>query len=253
MSLFENLKSSADVEVGKDVLGGGRELLPSGLYDTEISMAYVDKSKSGAASVTLHLKVGEQEVRETIYITSGDAKQNKITYEKDGKLHYLPGFELFRSLCLMTLNKEPSALVSEEKVIKKWSKEAGAEVPTTVPVITELLGAKIKAGILHQIEDRQALNATTGGYEPTGETREINTVNKFFHANTGLTLAEAMAGETAGTFIKVWEEKWKGQVNDRSSKTPPAGQTGAAQSSAFGRASAAGVTQAPKKSLFGNN
>jgi hypothetical protein len=252
MSLLGNLDIAADAAGDVDSLGGN-SLWESGLYNLDVTLAYVQKSSGGATGVTLHLTDEDsgKELRETLWISSGDKKGNKTYYEtQKGEKKNLPGFNLFRSLTMMTLNKEPSAIVTEEKVIKLYSYEAKAEVPTTVSAIVELMGSKIIGGVRKVSENKQVKN-DAGIYvnDSSGATREKNELDKFFHSGTRMTIAEATGGLTEGEFIDQWEAKWKGVTLDKvEAVTPGATNAGVA---AFGGGNAQAATPKPTASLFG--
>jgi hypothetical protein len=248
MSALGNLNTASDVKEDVDSLGGNGPW-ESGLYPVKVAMAFLRKSAGGAQSVVLHLNdEAGRELRQTLWIASGDAKGNKTYYEtKDGEKKNLPGFTTFRQLCLMTINKDPQAanhgIEVEEKVIKLWDREASAEVPTTVDCLVELLGQEIIAGVLKQVVNKNVQD-DNGKYVPSGETREENEIDKFFHAATRMTLAEATGGKTEGEFIDNWDQKFTGTVKDRS--------TGAtAPTSGGARPAAAAGTPPVRQSLFG--
>lgn len=250
-SILASLDVANDAAPEIDSVGGSGPW-ESGLYHTKVAMAFLRKAASGAMGLHLHLTDIDsgRELRQVVYISSGDAKGNKTYYEKDGQRRNLPGFSLFRSLTLMTAGKEPTTMETEDKVVSVYSPEAKAEVPTTVPVLTDLLGKEILAGVLRQIEDKNVKN-DAGVYVPSGETRENNEIDKFFHVDTRLTVAEAQGGATEGKFIDTWVEKNTGQVRDRTTKTPAAGAPAGAQSSVFSGAAAPAQTPKPAASLFG--
>ena len=246
MSIFGNLGTDDSIQDEVDSVGGSR-IFDTDVYDFTIDMAYAGESKGGAQSVTLHLKTEDgRELRSTQWISSGNAKGNKNFYEtKDGSKKYLPGFLILQSLSLLTVGKEPKELVGEDKVIKLYDYEQKKEVPTTVPVITELLGQQFKGGVFRQIVDKTQDDGQ-GNYVPTGETREENELNKIFRASDSMTTAEIRAQAESAEFIETWLSKHKGQVRDKSSKDVKP----AKQSSTFG-AAAGGTSAAPTKSLFG--
>ena len=243
MSLLTALTTEEGVQGERDLIGGYQPL-ESGLYNCMITMAYLKKSSGGALGLTLHMKTEEnREIRETIYVTSGDAKGNshKFTNSK-GEQGYLPGFLLGDSLCLLTVGAPLSSIQTEDKVVNVYSAESKKEEPTTVPVLMALLNQPITAGVLKQIEDKPVMN-DAGKYVPSGETRTINVIEKFFRAADGLTVPEIRGGCTAAEFKQTWAHQNNGTVRDRSTKNVTA--IAGATSSAFGQASAK-----PQESLF---
>ena len=244
MSVLGNLAVSDDIQESRDTVGGNGPL-DSGVYPATIKAVYLKKSAGGALSANIHMDIEGREIRQALWITSGDAKGNRNYYERDGQKRYLPGFELFRSLSLMTTGKEPSDLEPEDGVMKLWNPDEKKELPTEVPLVKELTGAQIQVGLMRERVDKTE-RADDGSYVPTGETREQNEVDKFFHAENGLTLVEALAGETEGKFINTWRDKWTGQVRDKST-----GGTEAPAGSAPATPAANTGATAPKKSLFG--
>lgn len=241
MSLLNNLKEDQSVEQERDFIGGSR-LVDSDLYDCEIEIAYLGVADSGANSVTLHLKTPEGTViRETQWVTSGREKGCKTYYEnKDGKKQNLPGFSLINNLCLLTVGKPLAELDTAEKIIKVWDKDAKKEMPKSVQAITALSGQHVYAGIIKQTVDKTK-KAADGTYQPTGETRDENVVDKFFRLKDGLTVTEIKNGGTEAAFMNTWRDKWKGQTRNKAS--------GASASGGVAGAPAAAAPQT--KSLFG--
>ena len=249
MSLLANLATDSTIADEKDSIGGSGPL-DSGIYKCTVAMAHINKASSGALGLVLTLKTEDnKEVRQTLWMTSGTAKGCKNYYEKDGEKHYLPGFLAANALCLLTVGKEISQLDTETKVINLYSPEAKAEVPTKVEVLMDLLGQEIIAGIIKQTVDKTKKNEATGTYEPTGETREENEIDKFFRAKDRMTTAEIRAQAEEATFINSWDQKWTGKVKDRV-KGAAAGLPGVPKLGGAPGAAAAG-TKKPTTSLFG--
>jgi len=211
MSLLSNLSTDASVTEEKDSVGSSGPL-DSGLYKSTVALAYVTKSAGGAMGLVLNLKTeAGRELRQTLWMTSGTAKGGKNYYEKDGEKFYLPGFNHANSLALLTCGKEISELDTETKVVNVYSAEAKSEVPTKVEMLMDLLGKEIIVGVLRQTVDKTKKN-DAGVYEPTGETRDENEIDKLFRAKDRMTTAEIRAqAETAG-FIDTWDAKHRGTV-----------------------------------------
>lgn len=242
--MFDNLKSDDSIQQEKDTLGGGG-VLDSGLYDLDIDHAYVSKSTGGAMALNIKLSNKQgQRVSAQLWMTSGTAKGCKNYYEgKDGQKSYLPGFLLANALCLLTVGKEISQLVPEEKVIPIYNYDEKKELPTKVNAVVDLFGKSITAGVLKELVDKNKDTGTVDGngkkvYAASGETREQNEIDKFFRAKDGMTVAEIRGGATAPEFKTAWAEKNTGVVRNK------------AKGATAGSAPAAGKPAAPAKSLF---
>jgi hypothetical protein len=243
MSLLKALKTQDNIKDEVDSLGGGGPV-DANAYLSTITMAYIDKSAGGAMSLNLNLKLDNgKEFRQSLWMTSGDAKGNKNYYERDGEKNYLPGFILANSLCLLTVGKEIGDMEPESKTIKLWNSEAKAETLQQKDVLTELLNKEVITGLVKNLVDRTQ-KGDDGEYHPTGETREENEVDKFFRAKDSMTTAEIRAGAEKPEFLTRWVEKNAGQVRDRTKKDKGTG----AGFAAAGAAKSASTK--PNKSLF---
>ncbi len=242
MSLLSALASDTSIAQEKDSVGGNAAL-ESGLYNCTVSMAHLNKAASGALGLVLTLKGPDnRDVRQTLWMTSGTAKGGKNYYEKDGEKHFLPGFNHANALALLSVGKEISEMDTETKVIKLYSPEAKAEVPTKVEVLTDLLGKDILVGLIKQKVDKTQKDAN-GIYVATGETREENEIDKLFRASDKLTTAEIRAEATEPSFVFTWETTWTGKTKDRSKGV-------AANSGIAGVPAGAAVSKKPSTSLF---
>lgn len=246
MSLFQNVKSDDSIAKERDSVGGSR-VLDSDLYKGTVTLAYGVKAASEAIGLAVVIKTESGgEIRETLWTTSGKAKGGKNYYEdKQGKKQYLPGYLAANGLCLLTVGKELSEMATEEKVIPLYSSEAKAEVPTKVPMLVDLLGKEILVGVIRQTVDKTVKDAA-GNYVPTGETRDENTIDKFFRARDRMTVAEILAQATEASFADTWVEKFKGKTIDKAKAAGQAGTAGAPRAAAQ-PAAAAGR---PAQSLF---
>lgn len=247
MNMLANLTTDDSIANERDSIGGNGPL-NSGLHSFTVALAYIQKSQGGALGLHLHLKTDDsRELRQTLWMTSGTAKGCKNYYEKDGQKNYLPGFTAANSLALLTVGKEISQLDTEQKVVSLYSFEAKAEVPTKVDVVMDLLGKPIIAGVIKQIVDKNVKNEATGAYEPSGETREENEIDKFFRAKDRMTTSEIRAQVEEAKFIDTWAAKWTDQVRDRAKGSSNAGTSGAPK---LGGAAPALAVKKPATSLF---
>jgi len=245
MSLLKNLTTDETIANERDSVGGGG-VLDSDLYLSKIQLAYVTKSEGGALGLVMEAKTEHgRSIRQTLWMTSGTAKGCKNFYEKDGEKHYLPGFIAANALSLLTVGKEISELDTEQKAVKVYNRDTKSEVPTKVDMLVDLLGKDILIGVIKQTVDKTAKDGN-GVYQPTGETREENEIDKFFRASDRKTTAEIRAGAEEATFADTWVSKWKGQVRNKASKTAATGSVGMAKPAAN-----ASTMAKPAKSLFG--
>lgn len=251
MSIFANLTSDASIANEKDSVGGGSKILESGLYNCTVAMAHATTSAGGAMGLVLTLKTDEgKEVRQTLWMTSGTAKGCKNYYEgKDGQRNYLPGYIQANSLCLLTAGKEITQMDTETKVINLYSPEAKSEVPTKVEVLMDLLGQEILVGLIKQNVDKTKKNDATGVYEPTGETKEENEIDKFFRARDRMTTAEIRAQAEKAAFVDTWATKWTGVTKEKAKGAAAAGTAGVPKVSG-GVMAAAAAAKKPTTSLF---
>ncbi len=243
MGLFDKMKSEGLQETG-DSLGGNFEAVPSGVYPAKIKVAYHGTSGSSKAeSITVIADLAGNEYKETIWITKGTGENYYLS--KDGKNTKipLPGFVTVDELCLITTGESLSDMQTEDKVVSIYNYDQKKDVPTTVPVLTQLIGQELQLGILRQIVDKQKKN-DAGVYENTGETRNENVINKVFHAETGRTVSEYRHEVESSEFLDAWKKRNDGKDRNRA-KGVAAGNSGASGSGRPG-----GDAPAAKK-LFG--
>lgn len=218
--------------VSTERVSTGGYLWESGVYKSQIKMVYLDQAKSGAVSFNIILTNDEgKELREAMYIKSGNAKGNKTYYEKDGKQYPLPGYATANSMCVAATGKGlPECMQSiEKKMVNVYNVEAKKELPTERPVVMSLLGQTVTAAVHEVVEDKNIKNAA-GEYVPSGETRSRNEC-KFFGNAAGLTAEEIQSGSEASKF-KQWAEKNAGKKVDRSTGAAAASSTPAMASPA---------------------
>jgi len=229
MSIFSSLKPATDVKDDGDSLGMGSYILDSGLYQVTVDLVYASVSTGGALGMNCVFKTKDgREIRQTFWVQSGDAKGNKTYYaDKDGVKHNLPDLNHANALSQLTLGVDAHVLKDEEKVINIWNRDAKAEVPTKVKVAIELLGKQITLGLIKQTVDKNVKD-DNGKYVPSGETRDENEIDKFFHADSNLTVSEIKAGESTAKFIHAWKKKNDGQTRMKATGTKAGTKPGVA-------------------------
>jgi hypothetical protein len=246
--IFGNLKSEGLTET-EDRLGGYSPF-ESGIYTGKIKVAYAGKAASGAQNITLVLDFGGREYRETVYITNRNGENWFLNKDDKSKKVPLPGFTTIDDICLVTTGKPLADQIGEDKTVKVYDPEAKKELPKSVPVLTELLGQELSVGILKNQENKSEKNSA-GEYVPTAEVRFTNTIEKVFHTETKMTVAEARQGVEKPAFWDAWEERNKGQTRDRRTIKDGQGGTSGRPGAPAGAPPQAGAATSPRKSLFG--
>lgn len=250
MSLFSNLKSEG-LEESQDRLGGYQPL-DTDIYTGPIKVAYAGKAASGAQSITLLLDLNGKEYRETIYITNKQGQNWFLNKDDKSKKVPLPGFTTIDDICLVTTGKPLAEQEAEDKVVKIYDPDQKKEMPKSVPVLTELTGKIVSLGIVKNLENKSEKNGN-GEYVATAETRQTNTIEKVFHTETKMTVAEARAQKDSPEFWDAWLERNRHKDRDRREIKDGAGAPGKPSAGRQNAGPPSGNAQggAPRQSLFG--
>lgn len=226
---FENLRKKDSVKADGDVIFGST--LDSDIYPVTLDMVYVDEYDSGAAFMFVSAITDTgQTISQRITFTSGDDKDNAITYpvKKNGKPtgeeRYLPGYTFASDLhFIATEGEELADMEPEEKLVKVWDKEAGAEKPTKKQVLTALIGQRVMIAV----ELRKVFKQVNqdGKYVNTDEVISTNEMVKVFHESTTKTSHE-IENEMEAGFYDRWLGAYKGRVFDKTGKKGEEKSTG---------------------------
>lgn len=220
MSLMSGIQTDQSAqEESKDTLGGGGGyLVDTGIHLAAIEVAYLDKSSRGSISFNVHFKTPEgKTIQMTEYITN---QKGENFYVREGAKYLLPGFNKATAICRLTLGAELHQLEShiETRAITLYSSAEGKRVPQNKEVLVPLLGHKLQLGILREYVDVNEKTGTTPAgkdiWSPSGYSKEVNTVDKVFHADSGLTEIEVRGGLTEATFKSEWETKYGEETID---------------------------------------
>ena len=254
MSVFGNLTNDG-LEETNDRLGGFN-VRDTDAYEATIKVAYAGQSAGGARNVTVVVELPDGEYSETIYVTNKKGENWFLNQNDKSKKVPLPGFTTIDDICLVTTGKPLSEQDSEEKVVKVYDYDEKKELPKSVPVLTELTGKPVILGILKSVVDKNVKNDSTGEYEPSGETREENTIEKVFHHPSKVTVVEAREAQKAGrdaeaVFYDKWVEKNKGVTRNKAKGA--SGNGGNSGRPGGGAPQAGGGQQKKTNSLFGGN
>lgn len=246
---FKDMKTD-NVEKSGDRLGGSFTL-DTGVYKAKVKLAYIGKAQnSDSTSVNIHLDIDGREYRFQEWVTNRKG-ENFFVDKKTKKEVLLPGYQTIDDLCLLTTANELSEQDSEEKVVNLWDFESRAEVPQNVPVLVDLLDQEITVAIVRQIVDKNT-KQDDGSYKPSGETREENVVEKYFHSESLRTTTEIRAEIEEGIFIEKWAEINNGKPprNKSTGAAGNSGRPGARPSAASKPASAGAAANTGRKNLF---
>lgn len=266
-NIFAGKKSVKSDVVEEDFVGGGG-VLDTDIYTGTIKTAYIQKAaNSDAQSVILLIDVNGKELRSQTWVTN---RAGEVTYtdKKTKEEKNLPGFNQINSLSMLLLGKEMGDLDVEELTVKLYDFDAKKELPQAVNCFTELHGEEVTMAVQRQTVDKTKQNNNTGDYEPTGETRDVNEVIKFFAPEKIVTISEvaefikSLGGSfddvlsdgdllkaiskmenASGDYATVWLEKNKGQTYDKSTGKKTEGK-------AFGGSSDAGEKKSKASDLF---
>lgn len=203
------INTSTNITEEKDTLGGGSYLMESDAYDFIIKHAFIKQAKSGALALSILVRnTNKQEHKEDLWFVSGDAKGNKTFFTKDGVDRPLPSYTVANNICIASVGKTIDELLAttEPKIIKQYDYASSSEQPTEVDMIMALKDQPISLGILKETVDKTAKNEATNKYEPTGETKDINRIDKVFRASDGKTVSE-IKSDAEASFKVLWVEK----------------------------------------------
>ena len=213
MSIFGNLTNEG-LEETTDRLGGF-QIRATDIYPATIKAAYAGQSAGGARNVTIVAELPDGEYSETIYVTNKKGENWFLNQNDKSKKVPLPGFTTIDDICLVTTGKPLAEQDTEEKVVKIYDFDERKELPKAVPMLVDLIGQPLFLGIVQQTVDKRQKNESTGEYEPTGETRDENVIEKVFHDPSKMTVVEARQGATEPVFFEKWLSKNKGQVRNK--------------------------------------
>jgi hypothetical protein len=284
-NLFKN-KQGAGTKVEEDFVPSGFAALDTDIYAATVKMAYMAKSNSSdAQGLNLIFEIDNNGKKSEfsmagpmncIWMTNakGDITypvKDRQTKKPTGDMKNLPGYDQVNSLFMLVLGKEVGEAEMEETTVKIYDFDAKKDLPVVVQHFPELTGVSVQLALQKVKEDKMKKNDSSGVYEPTGETREVNDLVKFFPGNRRVTISEvaehikSLGGklddvlesdemeqvldsmdEDAGEYATTWVEKNRGETRDKSSGKKAEGKSFGGGAKADPEASAA-----KKKGLFG--
>lgn len=260
MSILQ-VKKSKVTETAKEVslTGGAKFMAESGAQKAKIAACYITTSTKGALIGNIHLNTEDgTNLKMYKYMTD---KEQSITSTHDGKTTYRAGYTWFNNMCLLAtgnpLFDEDLELMQdiEEKFIDLYNFDQKAMVPTKVNMLMDTLCPKdeefnIVAGIIKQTVDKnvkneafdpsQSYSDTNQAWIPSGEVKDENQIEVWFHIDDNRTVIEVQNGVEDADYFPQWEDKNKGKTRFL------------AKAAKKGATPTQGTDTAPKKKLFGN-
>lgn len=205
-NIFKNFSAPAEVE--QDRLSG-YTTYESDIYPAKIKVAYTGTTSTGSVFVTFNFDLGlNKEYRETFYISDKEGR-NYYVDKSSGKQTTMPTFTLVNNICLLATGEPLTNLDMEDKTLNIYNREEQKELPTVVPVFTDLCGKEILLGILQVLDYKKTKNESSGQYEPTSEEITTNKIDAVFHSESKQTVFEA-SQDAPAAFWERWSQKNKG-------------------------------------------
>lgn len=214
MNMFADVTQDIQIQDEERDTLGGFQVPDSGAYKAVVKVAYGSVATSGAKAINVIFTLENgTEHREVLYVTAGKAKGgNNFYVNSKGEKKYLPGFKMAESLCEVATGKPLAQQKVEEKVLNLYNPEAKKEVPTTVPVLMDMLNKPVVIGLIKKLENKRVKTAS-GEYVDTPESRELAELDKIF-TESGMTITETKGENPQASFIGKWREKWDGHIRD---------------------------------------
>lgn len=219
MSFLKKLQKNKGKKVETQADRTGLNVITSGLYKAKVAKIYGSESQGGAGGLAVTFETSDGEIRQTEYITSGDAKGNKTYYTKDGHDIELPGFNWGNAISLLTCGEGIMETEWKEKKVKIYDFSKGKEVKKKVPVPVDILKGELMIGVIvtHVDIAKKDSNGISmyknGKAVPSGEFRTINVVDKLFDASSKGTVAEIREG-IEPVFFEKWLKANEGKERD---------------------------------------
>jgi len=189
-----NIDNINNVELQVDKVNDSKWIKNSGIYTTEIEMAYMMESKGGAKGISLHFVTEKGEkYNKDIYMTNKKGSPYYIDKQtKEQRL--LPGANDVIKYCELITGKRDAYNVTEDTIYPVWDKESKGEIDKTVSSVVPLIGKIVQLALRETVEDKTALNSGSGNWEPTGDTKIVIEIAAMLDGVTGKTLGEKTAG-----------------------------------------------------------
>lgn len=215
--MFNNIQNSAEAMNETSDRLGGFQPLPSGIYRATVALAYGSASQGGALSLVVKYNIhreGEKDYPFTQTYWVSTKKGETFYTDKNGNQHNLAGFNHANHLVNLIAGTDLRGAKSENKTVNLYSYEAKKEVPTTVPVLVDLVGGEVALAIKQIKANKQ--EKVDGTYVDTNDERVYNDVDKIFKIDKGqLYTFDELRNSANPEFALKWKERWEGKVDNQ--------------------------------------
>jgi hypothetical protein len=160
------------------------------------------------------LDLAGTEYKETLYVTNKKGENWYPNKQDPKKKEQMMGFIIADDLALLTTGFPLANQSFEEKVVNIYDFDLKKEVPTNVPVIVDMIGKEVSVAIERGTENKQAKDSS-GVYQNTAETRDVNNIIKVYHAETGRTVSEFKGNVTEPVHRDGWLARYKGKTRNK--------------------------------------
>ena len=223
-----------NAELPKDSVPGlSFEPLSTNIYDAEIKALYVEPTKKGGLSATLHVVINNNEESFTFYpinvakdksgnplLDSNGVPVQTNHYMKDDKVVYYTDFIFMDGLVQIATGKSLSELQQSDLIVEVYDFDTRAKVKRVVKGYKDVQGKRVKLAVQRVIETKK--KKVGNEYVATTETRSKNSLIKAFDLNS-FTAQEKQSGATEPSYAPEWLKKFKGVDADRTDKSVKAG------------------------------
>ncbi len=261
MGLLNELAAQGETAVAEDKIYKPVDgAVSTGLYPAKVKMAYISKRATGelVLDVEVELSLGDDKtwsVKDTHWMTASAADGGSKFKTVNGVKLPITGYGLAQSLAFLATDGEQNidTFATEPKMVNTYDFDAGKDVPVEREVLVGLINRPILAGVT--LNERPKRAKVNGVWQEVEGTKNVNKLNRYFHARSRQTQNEAVAQGEA-LFVEQWLKDFPADYvkSPKKSNANPAaaaaGKVGNAPANAFGTAQADAPTPAAGSSMF---
>lgn len=210
-----NVEADVEVQVEKDSVGGF-QVWATDLYGATLKAAFLGEFASGSKYIEVVLEARNEageilkhSERETVW--SAKTKGAFYIDKQTNKKKQLIGLSKMDALGELLTGKKLKDSLFEEKVHTVYNKDAGGDIATPLPTLTEWCGREIYVGLQEVKANKQVKSGTK--YVDTNEERKSNEVAKYFNENKQSNLE--VKNNAKAEFFQDWLDANQGKMRDK--------------------------------------